>query len=141
MDKNKQTGLTRDSGFQMGVRKTIPGNQVDVWNFLISDEGVMQWLGPIDPGRLIPGQPFSLENGIEGEVTVLKLQSHIRMKWRKSSWKNTSRLQIRVLPAGKDKTVIAFHQEKLDDPAQRVSMKKHWKKVIAGIENKLRLII
>jgi hypothetical protein len=141
MDKEKITGLTKDSGFQLGVRKTIEGNQVDVWNFLISSQGIRLWLGPIEPERLAPRKPFSLNNGVEGEITVLKLQSHLRMKWKKKSWKNISRLQLRVIPYGRDKTTISFHQEKLSDPEQRETMKKHWKKVVSELGDKLQFHI
>ena len=127
-------GQTKDAGFQLGVRKTFQGNQVDVWNFLISNEGIRIWLGLIEPDHLIPGQPFTLNSGIEGEITVLKLQSHLRMKFRKKKWKNTSRLQLRVIPTGRNKTIVAFHQEKLQGPEQREQMKRHWNKVIFRLE-------
>jgi hypothetical protein len=41
----RPTGLTRDVGFQIGVRRTLPIQLEDAWQLLISKKGVNIWLG------------------------------------------------------------------------------------------------
>jgi hypothetical protein len=47
------------------------------------------------------------------------------MKWQKAGWMNASILQIRVIELGK-KATISFHQDKLQDAAQRAEMQLFW---------------
>jgi activator of HSP90 ATPase len=134
MVKGKTTGLTKDAGYQVGVRKTIEGSHLDVWNFLLSNTGLEIWLGNIDPDDLARREEISLSNGTTVKITRFKLQSHLRMQWRKKSWATSSRLQLRVIAAGYDKTTISFHQEMLENDAQREAMKSHWRHILIKLE-------
>jgi hypothetical protein len=138
MIEDKTTGFTKDAGYQVGVRKTIQGSHLDVWNFLLSDKGLSIWLGDADPEKLILREEITLSDGTIVKITRFKLQSHLRMRWRKKSWDSSSRLQLRVIASGYHRTTLAFHQEMLDSSAQREDMKRHWKQVLANLEAGLK---
>lgn len=129
-------GLTKDAGFQIGVRKTIDYSFDKVWNFFFSDEGVKIWLGNLVTEVGIK-KHYKTEEGIEGQINLFKLHSHIRLTWKRKDWENFSMLQIRIIRA-KDKTTISFHQDKLLDEQQREEVKTYWEEKINRIEKLLR---
>ena len=126
----KIIGQTKDRGFQMGGRKTLPVSYDIAWDFLFSDEGLKIWLGKINSDEL--DKSYKTKDGIEGKINVLKTNSHIRLTWKPKNWANISAIQIRVINA-KGKTTISFHQDKLLNSIQRDEMKKHWDTVLEKI--------
>lgn len=38
-------GMTKDAGAQIGVRRTLAVTKEQVWNFLLSPEGLSLWIG------------------------------------------------------------------------------------------------
>lgn len=137
MKENKPVGLTKDAGWEIGVRKTMAISGNVAWDFLFSNDGIKIWLDEIKSEELKDGGYYKTKNDTEGVVKVFKPYSHIRITWKRKNWENTSTLQVRVIPA-KDKTTISFHQEKLLDGAQREDMKQHWESVIKDIEKALK---
>lgn len=135
MATQKPIGLTKDAGFQIGVRKSLPVGVAQLWAFLLSKDGVGLWFGEIT--EELPFQaPFSSREGADGIITTLKENSHLRMKWKKPDWEHFSMLQIRVIPAG-DKATLSFHQDQLPDENQRAQMKKYWTEVIRKISQRI----
>jgi uncharacterized protein YndB with AHSA1/START domain len=132
----KEIGRTKTVGYEVGVRKTIKCSLETTWDFLFSENGIKVWLGKIDSKKIEVGQTYETEDKIKGTIKILEQQSHIRMTWKKQEWKNVSLLQMRVL-ASKNGTVISFHQEKLEDYAQREEMKGRWEKVLDRIDTRL----
>lgn len=132
----KQVGLTKDAGWQFGLRKTFACSQKSLWDFMFSDKGINIWLGKLQ-GELELKKPYMTHDGIEGEVRVLNAYSHIRMDWKRKGWQNTSRLQVRVL-GNEEKATISFHQEKLLDNDQREEMKAYWNEKMRRIEEALK---
>ena len=52
-------GLTKDAGWQIGVRKTLPVALEDAWNLLVSEEGLSLWLGDLpgfEPANVTDGR-------------------------------------------------------------------------------------
>ena len=47
MKESKTVRQTKDAGFQIGVRKTLPISIDKAWDFLFSDEGLEIWLGKL----------------------------------------------------------------------------------------------
>lgn len=118
MNKSERfTGQTRDTGFQIGVRRTLPIQHEAAWQLLSSPKGVAIWLGEIE-GELAQGAVYRLANGTAGEVTVFLPNSHLRLTWQPPTWQRPSVIQVRVLPAG-NRTTISFHQEWLPGPEER----------------------
>ncbi|NUN09792.1 MAG: SRPBCC domain-containing protein [Ignavibacteriaceae bacterium] len=137
MSAKSITGKTKNVGFEVGVRKIYPVDQTEVWNYLSSDEGITFWLGELVKGRLIENNNYKTVDGVEGTVRILRPYSHIRLTWKKADWKNHSTLQMRVI-AGKKKTTVSFHQEKLADVRQRTEMKKHWSTILDKLAKEIK---
>ncbi len=115
----EKTGLTKDGGWQFGIRKSVSLNVNEVWDFLFSDNGIKLWLKS-------PNKEFS----------TFKNLSHIRTKWKHKGWTNEATLQMRVL-SNKGKTTIAFHIDKLLDENQRQETKMYWTKILENITKQL----
>jgi hypothetical protein len=126
----RPVGQTAQSGFQVGVRKTLPFTADEMWSALLSPEGTSIWLG--GQVEITEGASFSLENGTAGAIRVYTPGSHVRLTWQPAGWERPSVVQVRVIPA-KTGTTLSFHQEQLDGPATRAVMKKHWEDVIARL--------
>jgi activator of HSP90 ATPase len=133
----KPAGLTKDTGFVMGIRRTFPVGTAEAWDFLFSDAGFKIWLGSVAASKLALNEPLKLRNGTEIEFKVLKENSHMRLRWKKKEWKNLSTLQVRVL-AAKTGTTISFHQENLLNASQRSEMLLHWENVLDKLEKHLK---
>ncbi|MFC4099804.1 SRPBCC domain-containing protein [Paenibacillus xanthanilyticus] len=125
-----KVGLTAASGYQIGVRRTLPWSQEQAWAFLTSREGVRLWLGEVEPPRLQAGETFASAAGISGELRVVKPFEQLRLRWKRASWPTPSTLQIRLLPA-KSGTTVSFHQEQLVSAELREEMKLVWEDVLA----------
>jgi len=123
---HRNTGETRDVGFQFGVRRTFPVSTETAWMILFSEEGIRTWLGDTD-NALEPYKSFTTKEGIVGSVRVLKPGSHIRLNWTWPGWENISRLQLRVIE-NQGRATVSFHHEKLLNVAQREEVKQHWNK-------------
>ncbi len=102
------TGLTKDVGFQIGVRRTMPITYEDAWELLTSLEGLCIWLGPTKQLDVVEGASYELPDGSHGEVRVYAPNSHLRISRNPPGWRRPSTIQIRV-SSKSDRTVIAFH--------------------------------
>jgi uncharacterized protein YndB with AHSA1/START domain len=135
MAKTKVVGDTKDAGFQFGLRKTFHISFDEVWNFMFSLNGLKIWLGSLAI-ELSEKQDYKTKEGIEGEIRLLKVHTHIRLTWKKKGWDNVSQLQVRVMD-NKGKTVISFHHDHLSDVNQRNEVRAHWNKVMEKISKEL----
>ncbi len=133
----REAGKTKDVGFAAGVRRTFDIPPDKAWEDLFSAHGLAVWLGEIIEGAFALGQSFCTNNGATGKLTVFKPYSHIRMQWKSPEWENTAIVQVRVLPAPRNKTTVSFHQEKLLDSAQRRQMTAHWAGILDQLAAKL----
>ena len=130
--QEKPIGLTKDVGWQFGLRKTFPYSQGYLWDFMFSKKGLKIWLGEFDE-ELEVKKSFKTKDGIEGLVRVFTPHSHIRLNWKKKNWENLSTVQVRVM-GNQEKATISFHQEKLSNNNQREEMKKYWNEKMVKIE-------
>ncbi|RIX46528.1 SRPBCC domain-containing protein [Paenibacillus nanensis] len=131
---NKLVGLTASTGYQVGVRRTLPISPVQAWAYLTSTEGLKLWIGSLNPLTFSEGEAFCSAEGITGQFRVVKPYQQLRLRWQKKEWKKPATLQIRLLSKNPDKTTISFHQENLDHPATREQMKQHWEEVLITIQ-------
>lgn len=128
--RDRPIGQTARSGFQIGVRKTLPFSPDEIWSALLSPEGTTIWLG--GPVQIAEGGSHALENGTTGTIRVYAPGSHVRLTWQPAGWTQASMVLVRVMPA-KTGTTLSFHQEQLDGPARRAMMKERWDRVIATV--------
>jgi len=122
MESQKKTiGLTKNSDWQFGIRKTFAYAQGYLWDFMLSEKGLKIWLGNLE-NELKIKKNYKTKSGIEGLVKVFIPYSHIRMSWKKKYCGNTSIVQVRVI-GNHEKPTISLHQEKLLNNKQREEMK------------------
>jgi uncharacterized protein YndB with AHSA1/START domain len=94
----RPTGLTRDVGFQIGVRRTLPIQLEDAWRLLTSKKGVNIWLGETSKLDFSKGTRYQLADGSVGQVRVYSHNSHLRITWQPQGWQRASTIQVRVIP-------------------------------------------
>jgi uncharacterized protein YndB with AHSA1/START domain len=137
--KNKKPiGLTKETGWQIGLRRTLPFPYELVWELITSSNGVEIWLGKGDPFDLEKGVKYQLEDGTTGEVRVVKSLSHLRITRLPlhENYDRASTIQIRVLEKG-EKTELVFHEEHLPNQEERQARKVFYLRVVDQIRNLL----
>ena len=130
MTARRVVGQTARSGFQIGVRKTLPFTPDEIWSAVLSPEGTSVWLG--GPVEITEDVTYRLEDGTSGTIRVYTPGSHVRLTWQPPGWSQASVVQVRVIPA-KTGTTLSFHQEQLAGSAEREAMREHWDRVIATL--------
>ena len=127
--KPRPVGLTKDTGYQVGARRTFPVSLEKAWRFLTSPEGVALWLGASAPVDLSKGARYELKDGASGEVRVFKPNSHLRITWFPPGYPRASLIQVRVIPS-KDRVVVSFHQEHLPGPDARADRREFFLRIL-----------
>ncbi|HEX9938106.1 MAG TPA: SRPBCC domain-containing protein [Longimicrobium sp.] len=129
----REVGKTRDTGWQIGLRRTLPVGVADAWRAVTSPQGVRAWLGDGAHVQFEPGSDYALADGSTGTVRVVQPESHLRLTWHPDGWPRPSTIQVRVLPAG-ERTTIAFHQEHMPDAAARQERRAHFAAAMDALE-------
>jgi uncharacterized protein YndB with AHSA1/START domain len=133
MENNRPVGLSKDTGFQVGARRTLPIALEDAWRLLTSKTGVELWLGAGGKLDFTKGAKYALDDGSTGEVRVFSPNSHLRITWQPPGWDRASTIQVRVIPSG-EKTVVAFHQEHLPGSKERTERRAHFMAALDELE-------
>lgn len=125
-------GKTKDAGWQIGVSITVPCPSGEVWDWLVSPEGITTWLGPgvAFDGR--KGETYETDDGTRGELRSFRPLDRIRLTWQPAARAHDSTVQIALDDKG-DRTRIVFHQERLADADDRTRQRDHWKAVAAEV--------
>lgn len=121
----RPVGLTKDTGWQIGVRRTLPIALADAWKLITSPGGVALWLGGDGDLTLDENTTYKLNDGTAGEMRVFKPGSHLRLTHHPPGWPRPSTIQVRTIASG-EKTTIAFHQEHLPGPDEREARRAHF---------------
>ncbi len=111
-------GLTKDGGWQAGVRRTLPVRPELAWEFLVRPDVLRLWLGEVPARKMEQDTEFLLPDGTRRRMTVFQSGSHLRMQWQPLHYDRPAVLQMCIIPAG-GKATFAFHQENLPDEAAR----------------------
>jgi uncharacterized protein YndB with AHSA1/START domain len=134
------TGLTKDAGWEVGVRKTVGAPVETVWKFLVGD-GLPIWLGrtTLSPEK---GAAYETDDDIRGQTLTYTDGFRIRLTWQPGEWDHDSTLQLTVKEAPNSSasapgTTIAFHQERLSGREERKIMLGHWKDVVEQLDEAL----
>ena len=137
-------GQTADGLFQIGVSKTVDAPAEAVWKCLESREGISLITScPKEAASMQPGTQAESRSGLKAIgaldgtgsdgvkvlTTTFAAGSHVRMRWKHPQWPHHSILQIRVTPKTKDKSLLAFHQEKMPSQQARAAMREHWRDI------------
>ncbi|WP_442875312.1 SRPBCC family protein [Amycolatopsis sp. NBC_00355] len=122
------TGKTADVGWNIGVSRTLPYPEAEVWDFLVSRDGVAIWLGPGVELPREPGAEYETENGTVGEIRSFVAGDRVRLTWRPQDWDHDSTVQVRLSGSGA-KTTLRFHQEWLSGAEEREEQRAYWQDV------------
>ena len=120
---NDSTGLTKDAGWELGVRRTVDAPVDDVWEYIVVD-GVRTWLGDTKLG-LHKGDAYETTDGTRGEIRSRTDELRLRITWQPDDWDHDSTFQITLTPAAGG-TTIGFHHERLASEDERARMLEHW---------------
>lgn len=131
-------GQTAATGFEVGVRRTLPIPPDEAWQLLTSPEGVRAWLGGAPPLKWEKGETYTLQDGSSGEVRVFNPGRHMRITWQPAGWPRASTLQVRAMPSGEGKTVISFHQEHLPGAAERDERRQFFAAALDALERQVK---
>ncbi|GAA0382723.1 SRPBCC domain-containing protein [Microbispora corallina] len=123
-------GLTKDAGWELGVRRTVPVPLDAVWDYLLGD-GLALWLGAAELGTR-KGDAYVTGHGVRGELRSRTERVRVRLTWRPPDWTHDSTLQITVSPAATG-TTIGIHQDRLASASERELMLAHWREVAERI--------
>jgi uncharacterized protein YndB with AHSA1/START domain len=128
------TGLTKDAGWEVGVRKTVAAPLPVVWKFLVGD-GLPLWLGE---GTLPTekGASYQTADGVRGQVRSYTDGLRVRLTWQPEDWPHDTTLQVTVKESAGG-TTIGFHHDQLADRDERRMMLGHWKNVVADLADAL----
>ena len=126
------TGLTKDAGWELGVRTTVPAEVGAVWEWLLG-AGLPVWLGEIDALPTEKGESYETADGVRGTVRGRTEGFRVRVSWQPNDWPHDSTLQLSVKAAASG-TTIGIHHEKLADREERRMMLGHWKNVAAAFD-------
>jgi uncharacterized protein YndB with AHSA1/START domain len=125
------TGLTKDAGWEVGVRQTVSAPLDEVWQWMLG-EGLPVWLGDIDALPTEKGEPYETRDGVRGTIRSRTDGVRVRLTWQPQDWPHDSTLQVTVKDAASG-TTIGLHHEKLADREERKLMLGHWKNVAASL--------
>lgn len=121
-------GMTKDAGWQIGVRTTFDHPVTAVWHLLTSPEGLALWLGDGLSIAGEPGESYETRAGTTGEIRSFHPEDRIRLTWQPQDWDHETTVQLVVRAAG-DRTRLTLHQERLADADERERQRTHWKRV------------
>ena len=128
-------GLTKDAGWELGVRQTVSAPIQQVWTYLVGP-GLLVWLGEIDALPTEKGATYLTRDGVAGDIRSYSENAKLRLTWRPDDWPHDSTLQLTVREAATG-TTIGIHHEQLADRSERKMMLGHWKNVIAAMADDL----
>jgi uncharacterized protein YndB with AHSA1/START domain len=129
------TGSTKDAGWELGVRTTVPVPLETAWTYLLGD-GLKTWLGDIDALPVEKGDAYQTRDGVRGTIRSLTPGVRVRLSWQPEDWPHDTTLQLTVKEAATG-TTIGIHHEKLADREERKLMLGHWKAVATALEREL----
>ena len=95
--RRRQVGETADSGFQIGVQRTLPFPAARVWELPLSPRGLAIWLGRTGRLRLAKGARYRTREGASGELRALAPGSYLRLSWQPPGWDTPSIVALRLL--------------------------------------------
>lgn len=127
-------GLTKDTGWQIGVTKVVPFPADLVWHLMI--ERPYLWLGDAATLPRTKGEPWQNAAGDSGEMRSFRDDRRLRMTLKPAGRSEATVLQMSVVetPTGAS---IRMHQERLHSAEEREIQRLHWQRVIHGIVEEL----
>ena len=129
-------GQTAETGWQLGIQRTIDVELPHLWDYLLSSQGLEQWLGKLDSLKLKKGDGFKTNDGAAGEIRSVKEHERIRLTFTPENRKYPIIMQLYLANQSnnKDKTSLLFHFEKLASQQERQEFKQKYEKILKAIK-------
>lgn len=129
-------GQTADTGWQLGIQRTIEVGLPQLWDYLLSPQGLEKWLGKVEDFKLKKGEKFKLMDGGVGEVRSVKEHERIRLTFTPSDRDAPVTMQLYLAnpSSNRDKTSLLFHFEKLASQQERQEFKQKYEKIFEAIK-------
>lgn len=127
-------GLTRDAGWELGVRRTLPVPFDSAWTLLV-EEWLPRWLG-VDSVPQLVGAPLHQGRRDVGRVTGVHVGSRVRVRWDQPDAADETVLQVTLLPAASG-TTVAIHQERLASADERERLIAHWTRALERLRDEV----
>jgi uncharacterized protein YndB with AHSA1/START domain len=131
---NTTNGKPKDTGWEVGVRKTVDAPLDTVWAYLLG-KGLSVWLGNTRLS-LAKNARYETDDDIRGMVISVSDKSRIRLTWQPGEWDHDSTLHVTV-KATDIGTTIGFVHERLTSRDERKIMLTHWKEVLGQLQDGL----
>ncbi len=109
------TGQTKDAGWQVGARRTLPLELDEAWELLTAPPWLHRWSG------------LTALAAPDSSVRSLAAPQLARVRTPHSL------VQLRLLAAARG-TTVAFHEDHLPDERTRSQRKHHWAKLLDDLE-------
>jgi hypothetical protein len=125
-------GETADTGFQIGVRRTVGASLDEVWDILVSRPEL--WLGHGVVFEL--DEPYAVAGPLEpavGVVRVVRPRDRLRLTWQPEGWDAPATVQLTVSTPPSGRTTIGAHLEKLPDAKTREAMRTRWREALERV--------
>jgi len=131
----RAVGETADSGFQVGVQRTIPVDRRTLWNHLVGD-GIPTWLGETTEFAPVPRVPYETADGTTGEVRTVAEGERLRTTWHPDRLDEPATLQLTLAcPRNAEgRTTLRVHLENLPDATARDDLRTHWQAVLDRLQ-------
>ncbi|MFC0672523.1 hypothetical protein [Brachybacterium hainanense] len=130
VDRSLPVGLTRDAGWQLGVRRTVRADAEEIWHRLLN-EWLLSWL-EVDSVPQMVGAPLRRGELVRGRVTGCHVGRRIRLRWHPPQLDHETVFQVTLVEAAQG-TTIAIHQERLLGPAERQALLEHWTGILEEV--------
>lgn len=124
-------------GYQVSVSKIFPCDTAEIWEFLLSENGIYIWLGKINLDDFELQKQFITDTNVEGKLTVFVPDCHLRFKWKPSNWDKQSTVELRVKNS-KGKASVIFHHTGFYKIEQQEELRQYWKTVISKMLDELK---
>ena len=128
-------GLTHDAGWELDVRRIVPGPAAETWRRLL-DELLPQWLG-VDSVPQMVGAPVHRGGRVRGRVIGCHVGRRVQLRWTPEILDHETVFQVTLqeTQAGAAHgdtagTELTIHQERLLGPAERQGLLEHWQQVL-----------
>jgi len=129
-------GETADTGFQIGVQRSVAGTVTQAWELITSRPEL--WLGEGPSVSFIPGARYQVAAGdgastVSGQVRVVKPGHRVRLTWQPEGWSTPATVQLTVSQSGSGRTAVHAHLDKLPDSEAREAMRTRWRDALERI--------
>jgi activator of HSP90 ATPase len=132
--KSSSTKNANSLGFQVSVSKTFNISTHLLWEFILSEKGLQEWLGINNADEFEIQNQFVSTKGIIVKLTVFVTDCHLRFKWKPIDFEKPTTVELRITNA-KGKAKAIFHITGFYKIEQKEILRNYWKKIILKINN------